>query len=382
MGKIYFKKGMDCVEKAKKYFDKVLEFMTAAFVPFVTVLAAAGILKGIVLIFSMIGILSDTSDTFLVFMTITDACFYFLPVFLAINISNYFNCETFVHALIALVLIFPGMIALLGKEGGLSFLGFKVADVDYANMLFPVLIGVLLSCLLEKTLNRFMPELLKGFITPMLVLLIMIPVVLVIIGPIGGVIGTAISDAFVGLYEMNPIICGAIVAPSFMLLSLFGLHWFLAPVMINNIALIGLDPFLGMCAMTAWVCFGISTALFIRSSDVESKGKSLGAAFPAIFGICDPVVFGLLVPYKKPLLLAVILESIGGAFIGGFNVQASGFAPPGPSSTPLFIGHGALPLLIVGIIIAILGFIGMWMLGYTSFPEVTSEVTEEIKLDS
>lgn len=350
-------------------FNKLVEFIMAAFIPSITVLAAAGVLKGVVMLVSIIGVLPADSNTYQVLVAISDACFYFLPVFLAINIANYFKCSPFVHALIAMSLVAPGMISLISKDGGLTFLGMGVPAIDYANMLFPVLLAVIVSCLLEKGLNKILPELLQGFITPALTLAVMVPAVLLVFGPIGEAIGNALTVGFTALYEFSAVLCGLVIAPAYMLLCIFGLHWFLVPIMLNNVAMTGWDPVMGMCSIPAFVLCGISLALAIRSKDSASRSKSIGAAFPAIFGIIEPTIFGVLIPYKKPLVLAVIIEAICGAAVGIFGCAACGFAPPGPSATTLFIGHGALAQLIIGLVGFALGIVGMFVLGYTAFPE-------------
>lgn len=359
----------DKKQGAAKYFNVLVEFITAAFMPSITVLAAAGVLKGIVMLISIAGILPDTSDTYLVMMAISNACFYFLPVFLAINIANYFKCSPYVHALIALTLVHTDMIQLLEKEGGLTIFKIGVMKIDYGNMLFPVLLAATVSCLLEIGLNKILPELLQGFIIPALTLAVMVPATLLIFGPIGEVIGNALTVGFTELYNFSPIICGTIIAPAYMLTCIFGLHWFLVPIMLNNIALTGWDPVMGMCSIPAFVLCGISLALSVRSKENTSRSKSIGAAFPAVFGIIEPTIFGILIPYKKPLILAVIIEAAAGAAVGIFGCAACGFAPPGPSSTTLFIGHGAAAQLIIGIAALILGFVGMFFLGYHKFPE-------------
>lgn len=358
--------------RPKLIFDKVVTFITAAFLPSITVLAAAGILKGMTMLISITGILADTSNTYLILMAICNACFYFLPVFLAINIANYFKCTPYVHALIAMSLVYPDMIDLLGQKGGLTFLNLPVMDIDYGNMLFPVLLCTIFSCLLEQGLNKILPKLLQGFITPALTLAIMVPAALLIFGPIGEIIGNALTSGFTALYAFSPILCGFLISPAYMLLCIFGLHWFLVPIMLNNIALTGWDPVMGMCSIPAFVLCGISLALAIRSTDQQSRSSAIGAAFPAIFGIMEPTIFGILIPLKKPLILAVIIQAAAGAAVGIAGCQACGFAPPGPSATTLFISHGAIFLLIIGLIALMAGFTGMYFLGFHEYPKDTS----------
>lgn len=359
-----------------KMFNKLIEFITAAFLPSISVLAAAGILKGIIMLLSVMGILAKTSNTFLVLNNISSAMFYFLPIFLAMNIAKYFNANVYLNALIAMSLVVPDMITLIGKKDGLTFLGLKVMNISYGNMLFPVLLAIILSCYLEKGIDKIMPELLRGFITPALVMAIMVPAILLVFGPIGQAIGNGLTVGFTALYHFSPILCGAVIAPAYMLLCIFGLHWFIVPIMLNNIALTGFDPVMGMCSLPAWICIGVSLAMMVRSKTADSKSKSISAAFSAVFGIIEPTLFPILIALKKPLVMATVINVFAGAAIGIFGSSASAFAPPGPSATTLFIGKGALPLLIVGAVSMAAGFIGMVFLGYSEIPvEKGKEIT-------
>lgn len=353
--------------------NKVTEFITAAFLPFINVLAAAGILKGLVMVVAVVGLLPDTSDTYVILVAVSNACFYFLPVYLAMNIAKYFDCNVYVNALIALSLVSPDMMKLIHKDGGLTFLSLPVMSIDYGLLLFPILLAIIASCYLEKGLNSFMPELLQSFITPTLTLAIMVPIILLVFGPIGQIIGTSLTAGFTALYSFSAILCGIVLTPAYMLLCIFGLHWFLVPIMLNNIALTGWDPVMGMCSIPPWVCLGIAIALIVKSKTQASRSRSIGAAFPAVFGIMEPTLFGVLIPLKKPLIMAAIIEMIAGIFIGIAGSEACGFAPPGPSSTTLFITHGALPLLGIGVISMIVGFVGMMFLNYSEFPEVKED---------
>ncbi len=348
--------------------NSITDFITNAFLPFINVLAAAGILKGILLILSLINIIPAISDTYKVLDSISNSMFYFLPVFLAMNIAKYFDANIYVNALIALSLVSPGMIGLLSSVQPLTLLEISVKNISYGNMLFPIFISTIISCLLEKGIDKFIPVLLKLFITPALTLAIMVPLILILFGPMGELIGKYLTYAFTALYNFNPVLCAAIIAPAYLILCIFGLHWFLVPIMLNNIAQTGWDPVMGMCSIPAWVCMGVSLNLIWRSRSQLSKGKAVSAAFSAIFGIVEPTLFPILIALKKPLVMVTAINIILGAVVGIFDIAASGFLPPGPSATALFIGHGAFTLLAIGFCGAATGFIGMCLLDYREIP--------------
>ncbi|MCC4960298.1 PTS transporter subunit EIIC, partial [Klebsiella pneumoniae] len=280
----------------------------------------------------------------------------------------YFNANIYVNALIALSLVSPGIIELLTSVQPLILFNIPVKKISYGNMLFPVLIATIISCFLEKGIDKFMPNLLKLFVTPALTLAVMVPLILLFFGPMGELIGEYLTYYFTVLYNFNSLLCAAIIAPAYLLLCIFGLHWFLVPIMLNNISQTGWDPVMGMCSIPAWVCMGVSLNMIWRSRSHLSKGKAVSAGVSAIFGIVEPTLFPILIALKKPLVMVTVINIILGAVLGMFDIAASGFLPPGPTATALFIGHGAFKLLVIGFCGSLAGFIGMWFLNYREIP--------------
>lgn len=364
------------MEATKNRFFNLSDFIGAAFIPSLTILGASGLLKGIVIISVYLGLLNNGSVLYTILISIANISFYYLPVFLAMNIAKYFKCNTYINAIIALTLLYPDIISLLSK--GASLFGISIMNIDYSNKIFPFLFAIVTSCLLEKLLNKILPEIIQGFAVPVIVLIIIIPVTLLLFGPLGELIGSIVTSIFTFLYELSPILCGAVVAASYLPLFSLGLNWFLVPIMLNNIALTGWDPIMAMCSVPGWICMGISLALTIKCKSKYDKGKSLNAFFSSCFGIQSPVLFGILMPLKKPLILTTILSAIGGTIVGILGTKASAFTPPGALATLLFVGNpsglqSVFGALIVGVVCFAIGFVGMWIMGYDYFPKSTNE---------
>ncbi len=76
---------MNKMNVTNKVGNVIADFITNAVLPFVNIRAAAGILKGILLVSSLVNIIHANSDIYKVLDSISNAMFYFLPVFLAMN---------------------------------------------------------------------------------------------------------------------------------------------------------------------------------------------------------------------------------------------------------------------------------------------------------
>lgn len=67
------------------------------------------------------------------------------------------------------------------------------------------------------------------------------------------------------------------------------------------------------------------------------KVLSLSAIVPALLGgITEPIVYGLSVKYKKPLIAQTIAGGIAGAFMGAMQTKAIVYVFPALTTLPAF----------------------------------------------
>ena len=70
----------DAPVQKRKAGDVVLDFIVGVFQPLVPAIAGGGILKSLLLLFSMVGLTTKDSVGYTIFNTLADAPFYFLPL--------------------------------------------------------------------------------------------------------------------------------------------------------------------------------------------------------------------------------------------------------------------------------------------------------------
>ncbi|MGO2591861.1 MAG: PTS transporter subunit EIIB, partial [Staphylococcus equorum] len=81
----------DQPENKGSILNRVIATMSAVFAPFIYILAAAGILQGLLIIIKLIVPNFENTGTYEVFNFISWAPFTFLPIFIAITASRHFN---------------------------------------------------------------------------------------------------------------------------------------------------------------------------------------------------------------------------------------------------------------------------------------------------
>lgn len=178
-----------------------------------------------------------------------------------------------------------------------------------------VLLTVTAGIWIEKGIRKFMPDNLDTIFTPTVTLFILLLINIFLIIPISGYLYEAIAWVFAHLYT-NPF--GAfILAGIFLFAVSFGIHQGFIPIyaiLINTTGINGLFPILAMSGMSQ---VGTGIALWILAEKKSLLRKQIqGALIPAIFGIGEPMIYGVTLPRIKPFITASIGAAFGGFFIG------------------------------------------------------------------
>lgn len=120
-------------EENKKKKLSIIDLISSIMMPVLGGMMATGILKGLLIMLSTLGVMSTESDVYTVLYALADAFFYFLPLALSVSAAKKFGCNQFLAMAVVAVLLYPDLIAALGADGGMKFLGLPVANVSYSK---------------------------------------------------------------------------------------------------------------------------------------------------------------------------------------------------------------------------------------------------------
>ncbi|CAM4363882.1 beta-glucoside-specific PTS transporter subunit IIABC [Saccharibacillus endophyticus] len=342
----------DKASAGKKGFGAVIDVISSIFAPLLGVMAGAGILKGLLLIADNFGWLPKTSSTYIILFGAADSLFYFLPVLLAVTTARKFGGNIFTAMTVAGALLLPSVTALNGAETDVTFFGIPVVMMSYSSTVIPIILAVIAMSKLEKFFNRVIHESVKNFLTPMISLAVMVPLTLLVFGPFGVYVGNGIADALLAAFSFSPLIAGAILGAGWQLLVIFGVHWGLVPVFINNIAVYGRDGIKPAATASIFAQTGAAFGVMLKTKNKKLKTLAGSATLSAVFGITEPAVYGVTLPLKRPFIAGIIGGAVGGAIIGQGGTQAFASGAPGLLTLPIFYGPGGqgFPALIIGIV--------------------------------
>lgn len=326
--------------RKKSPINTIIDAISGIFLPIVNLLSAAGILKGILAILTTTAVLSAESGTYLVLNAMADSLFYFLPILLAFTAAQKFGANPFTAVVIAGVLLYPSLTTVLEGGASVHFLGLPIKGVTYHSGVIPMILAAGLLHFVERFLDKVLPGMVKGFLTPLFSIVIVGLVTLFLFGPFGAAVGDVLAAGYEFLYGLSPVIAGLLLGAIMQPMVIFGFHWSFILISMNNITVNGRDTVLALIGPAVFAQAGASLAVMLKSKDKAFRSICVSAALSAMFGVTEPAMFGVNLPRKKPMAAVCIGGGIGGALAGLSGVQAISFAFPSIASFPVFYGEG------------------------------------------
>ena len=353
-------------------FNQFIELISSIFQPMLWPLAGAGLLKAFLSLFTQLGWLDATTQTYTILAAAADGLFYFLPIFLAVTAAKRFRTNQFTSMALAAALVYPTIIALQAAGEPVSFLGIPVVLMNYTSSVIPIIVAVWLQGYLERFLNRVLPSAIRNFTTPLLVILVMVPVVLMTVGPLTTYAAQGISTGINAIFGFAPWLAGVVLGGFWQVFVLFGLHWGLVPVMINDLSTQGYSLLTGPLLAAVLAQATAMLAVFFRTRSAKRKQVAGPAALSGFLaGITEPGIYGVNLPLKLPFYFGIAGGAIGGAIAAAGGSAADSFVFPSLLAIPAFanVGNFTLQLIGTGIAIAI-AFALTWVFG----PRETADV--------
>ncbi|MGA3415903.1 beta-glucoside-specific PTS transporter subunit IIABC [Lactiplantibacillus plantarum] len=361
----------DSSDDGGSIWNKAVALLSSLFMPVLGVLAASGVLKGLLALCTAAGWLTDKSGTYMILYAASDAIFYFLPIILGFSAGNTFKTNPYLTAVIGGALVYPTLVAAYNAKTSLTFLGVPVILMSYVQTLIPIIAAAWLLSFVSKFLKEKLPKSLQMIFVPLLSLVIVVPVSFLVVGPVTSMLSTWLADAVLWVYGIAPVVAGFILAGIWQLAVLLGLHWAFIPIFLNNIATKGYDPIDAMLFCTVFGQVGAALALTIKAKDPKFKELAASATLSGILGITEPIIYGVTIPHKKSFIMASIGSAFGGAIAGFSSAKMyGGFAPGGIFGIPMFMGKNGVDSSFIGFLLSLIVAFGVAFVLSMLFAEV------------
>lgn len=355
-----------------RWLDAVIATMSAVFAPIVYILAAAGILQGLLIVVGLIDADLKTTGTFAILNFMSWTPFAFLPVFIAITAARHFKCNPFIAVLCCCALINPEWSAMAGRIADgetITFLFIPLAKTVYTSSVLPPLFLVWALSWLEKRVETLLPEVVSALFTPLICFVIIVPLALIVIGPITTWAAMGIASGYNALFAAAPAVAAALIGGIWQIIVIFGVHWGITPVIMANFDTQGYDSFQAYQTIAVIGQMAAVFGVFLKSRNRELKTTSLSAGVTAIFGITEPAIYGVTLRFKKPFICGCIGGAVGAvvaslfgslyyayAALPGLFTLVNAISPDAPMS---FIGElagSATAIVLTIILVQLVGF--------------------------
>jgi len=319
-------------EEAKKtggfkgVLNKALDYLSGSLTPIIPILLVSSLCKMIAAVMGpdLLGVVSNTSDIYNLFNMVGSAGFYFLPVFVGNSAAKKLQCSPFIGMLLGAVLLYPGFLEMAAPGTGFSVYGIPCMLQDYNSTVLPIILTIWIMSYVEKLLQRYTPNVLKIFLVPLGTLLLMLPLELCILAPFGSVLGNYLCGGIISLNSVAGPLAMAIVAGTFPLLVATGMHPVLFTYLFVTFPQLGYDSFLEPAMLAvSWAFAGVTLACAVKFKKKDNKTMAISYFTTWLLGgVGEPIIYGLMIPYRTPLIATMIAGALNGLIAGLLHLTA------------------------------------------------------------
>ena len=347
-------KDVEAPAEKKGVFDRVIDFVAGTFQPIIPALSGAGMVKAVMALLTTFGLISTDSQTYQMLNIFADGVFYFLPILLAFTEAQKLKCNPILAAAVAGIMMHPNWSAMVAAGEPVRFFDLIPFHlVSYTGTVIPIILVVFVQAYVEKALNRLIPKSVNLVFVPMLTFLVMGTLALAVLGPIGSVVGNYLALVF-NFLAVNASWAPAVLIGGLLpLMVMLGLHNGVAPLGVMQMAELGYDSIFGPGCVCSNIAQGVAALVVsIRTKNAKDRQVATSGGITALMGITEPVLYGVNLPKKYPLISAMIGGACGGLYAGLTHTHRFATGSSGLPAVLLYIGDDSMTCL-YNIIIAL-----------------------------
>lgn len=310
----------------KSIINNMFNYLAGSMTPLIPILLAASLMQTIAVIIGpqLLGWVGESNDMFRLFMFTGQAGFYFLPVFIGYSAAKKLNVSIPIGMLLGGILLSPVWFDIVGAGETFSVYGLPAHLQNYNGSVLPMVLTIYVMSHVERFLKKYSPDLLRVFLIPFGTLFIMLPLMFIVLGPLGQFIGIYISQFIININDIAAPIGVALIAVAFRFMVLTGMHPIMFAYLFATFPTTGFDDFLipGIL-VTSWSAVGISISVMLKLKKREDKQLVIGYLITWFFGsVGEPMLYGLFVKYKTPLIAGIISSALTGLLAGFLGLRA------------------------------------------------------------
>lgn len=329
----------EIVKKQQKGVKRLMRTLGDIFIPIIPVIAATGLflgLKGCVFNDNVLGLFGASANMIPAYIVtlvnvLTETAFAFLPAIICWSAFKVFGGTPVIGIVIGLMLVSPALpnaYSVADPNSGIdAVMAFgAIPIVGCQGSVLTAILAALIGANIEKKLRKIMPNALDLIMTPFVVMLFTFLIVILGIGPVMHVVELKLVQIVEVLVNLPLGIGGFVIGATYPLLVITGLHHTYTMIETSLLANTGFNPVITLCAMYGFANVGTCLAFFVKAKKDSVKQTSIGAMLSQLFGISEPVLFGIQLRYNlRPLLIMLFTSGLGAACLSVLHIQSNSY---------------------------------------------------------
>ena len=319
-------------------FSSLIGVITGSMIPVVGMLAASGILKGLLALLMQYEVVTEASNTYHFIDAMSSSMFFFLPIIIGFTAAKRLGADPIVVAIIGGVLCYPSVVDMSKNTDDVITVGRTVFNADffgipvslpagnaYAYSIFPIIVGAWLASKIEPWLKKVLPAVIRPIFGPLIEIFVVSALILLVFGPVVMLVSGGIATVINAVLGFNYTLAGLLIGGFYQCLVIFGLHWAVIPLISSELASTGNSYLNAIVSATMIAQGGGALAVWIKIKKARIKSMAGPATVSAFCGITEPAMYGLNLKYGRTFITASLGGAVGGLLTGLFNVNMYGF---------------------------------------------------------
>ena len=319
-------------------FSSLIGVITGSMIPVVGMLAASGILKGLLALLMQYEVVTEASNTYHFIDAMSSSMFFFLPIIIGFTAAKRLGADPIVVAIIGGVLCYPSVVDMSKNTDDVITVGRTVFNADffgipvslpagnaYAYSIFPIIVGAWLASKIEPWLKKVLPAVIRPIFGPLIEIFVVSALILLVFGPVVMLVSGGIATVINAVLGFNYTLAGLLIGGFYQCLVIFGLHWAVIPIISSELANPGYSHLNAIVSATMIAQGGGALAVWLKVRDARIKRMAAPATISAFCGVTEPAMYGLNLKYGRIFITASIGGAVGGLLTGLLNVNMWGF---------------------------------------------------------
>lgn len=305
--------------------QKVVRTFADILVPLIPALVTTGLLMGLRGFLVELG-MEMTPEFATMFGILTDTAFAFLPVLIAYSASKKFGGNPIMGIVIGLMMVAPQLPNAYNVASGdaeaLNVLGIKI--IGYQGSIFPAIIAGWMIAKLEHWCRNWVPKMMDLVVTPFLSLLITFITIIFILGPIIQTVEHFVINGIVTLIEAPFGIGYILFAGLQQAIVVTGLHHSIGVIELSLLSETGRNVIQPLTTASMAGQFGAAIGAAFLIKDAVRRMNMINSAVPTLFGITEPLLFGVNLRSLRIFVSGILGGAAGGLLTYFMHLTAPG----------------------------------------------------------